>query len=1475
MAESEQMPAGKTGRSDITGLIKTEKKIYPQIYDYELPNRPEMRGMQKVGYTERRDVESRIREQVNTAGLHEPYRLLWSGSSVWSSTGADQHHLRYFKDKDLHRYFKQRGVQQFKPTDRDDRRDEWFDFSLNPSLSRQLFEEFKSSGGEPQHQGQKAAYQLRPEQEQAIRQTLAYAHANQTTDFANPNPRAKYLWNAKPRFGKTLSTYDFAKRFKAHNVLIITNRPAIADSWYGDYDKFIGGYNFISTTGTLKDRQVMSYEQYANCSLRGEPIIAFLSMQDLKGAAIFGGKFNKLQWVADVIWDLLVIDEAHEGVDTARTDAAFSHINRRFTLHLSGTPFKAIANDYFSDDQIYNWTYADEQRVKAAELAAGNEAGSHVNLPRMNLYTYKMSELIADRLEDGTTLDDGDGTAQDCAYSFDLNEMFSVQGGYLKHESEVKTFLNQLTTNTKYPFSTPELRKELRHTFWLVGNRVASVHALAKLLREHPVFKDYEIIEAVGKGGMDGDDGDEESRDIAGNEKSLAKVRAAIARSDRTITLSVGQLTTGVTVKEWSAVLMLSGVKSESLYMQALFRAQNPFSYRDPETGELHIKTDAYVFDFSPDRVLEIYDKFANGLSAAAVAGRETKNEREDNIQELLNYFPVLAEDRDGQMVSLDANQVLTFPNAIRAQQVVNQRFISNLLFDNIANVFYIPTEVKQCLNKVRSTDDSGSLVNRPERVEYDPERHNKTQQRISVNRAHLLGDRIYGSDYDKLFSDIKPAADMTEHDKDVAQTHIVAEHMRMIDEPLAVYKEVYAPTDRRLEAVREKQRALAVQVAADYVDAKITAPEAARRLEAAVREDLPNDTVVKEEEAQEQKEDNDEMSQIRAKLRTFARAIPSMLMAAADPGSLTIDNIEDSVDDATFEELFTETSGKDAADIARFTKADFRMIRGPWRNPETGEEFAGFFNKYTFNASIQEFNQKRRDLANYLNSEEDIFSYIAPLRTNQIFTPRRVVNMMLNKLEQECPDIFRDPSHTFCDLYVKSGLYIAELARRLYVGLAEQIPDERQRIAHIFGHQLYCFAPTKIIYDIARNYIYGVTRAFGLDCEHIHLEDLTKRFSEGGTLDMAKIGEELGAHDPQHFKFTAIVGNPPYQTTTDGETTATKSIYPSFVDNAVKLSDIVSMITPARWMSGSDGSFGTTRGFARRFKSYGIKSFNLFPNSADVFNGVDIKGGVCYFVLSRGYNGDVDYTVVDNGTHKNSMISLSNGIDDDMIVAFPELTIIARKIRRVHEKDGENFSMHSIKQIVSPVHPFKFATNFFTSNKEGVSRISMQPEADDDYRMIGLVNNKRTFRYIPNNAITRNIAGAKAYKVFVPEANGSGTFGEVYSSPMLGEPMLGEPMLVCTDSFLQIGQFDSEDEAKNLLKYIKTKFFRALVGIKKNTQHNTQDVFTFVPLQDFTANSDIDWSKPVADVDQQLYKKYGLSAEEIAFIEEKVKPME
>lgn len=284
-------------------------------------------------------------------------------------------------------------------------------------------------------------------------------------------------------------------------------------------------------------------------------------MQDLKGGKAFGGPHNKLKWVADLNWDLLIIDEAHEGVDTNRTSEAFEKIKRRFTLHLSGTPFKAIADGHFKDNQIFNWTYIDEQKAKQEELKNLDDSGDHVNLPDMRLFTYKMSDMISDRLEEGMEVDD-----ENIDFAFELNEMFATDAnGRFIHENDISTFLNQLTSNEKYPFSTPELRDQLKHTFWLVGNRVASAKAMEKMLRHHPVFSKYKIVLAAGDGRVqsDGNSSEDEMKDTIANEKALSRVKKAIEENDRTITLSVGQLTTGVTVKEWSAVLMLSDIKSE------------------------------------------------------------------------------------------------------------------------------------------------------------------------------------------------------------------------------------------------------------------------------------------------------------------------------------------------------------------------------------------------------------------------------------------------------------------------------------------------------------------------------------------------------------------------------------------------------------------------------------------------------------------------------------------------------------------------------------------------------------------------------------------------------------------------------------------------------------------------------------------------------------------------------------------------
>lgn len=534
-------------------MIKTTKRIYPQIYSYILPDLPANKGWQKVGYTERKDVDSRILEQTKTAAVKLRYEKLWSASSFSNATHE------FFKDKDLHKYYVKNGIEKSKKQDDGGLGEEWFYFNGTPEKSKELFDDY-ANGNLFSRSSEKSPYKLRKEQECAVSQTLSYAESHQTTDFSSPNKEAEFLWNAKPRFGKTLSSYDFAKKFNAKNVLIVTNRPAIANSWFDDFEKFIDGYYFISTADSLKERETLSRDDFINKanSSSEDRQITFLSLQDLKGGKAFGGSHDKLKWVAGLNWDLLIIDEAHEGVDTDRTSEAFGKIKRRFTLHLSGTPFKAIADGHFKDNQIFNWTYIDEQKAKQEELKNLDDSGDHVNLPDMRLFTYKISDMISDRLEKGMEMDD-----ENIDYAFELNEMFATDtSGKFVHENDISTFLNQLTSNEKYPFSTPELRDQLKHTFWLVGNRVASAMAMEKMLRHHPVFSEYKIVLAAGDGRSqsDSNSSEDEMKDTAANEKALSRVKKAIKENDRTITLSVGQLTTGVTVKEWSAVLMLSDI---------------------------------------------------------------------------------------------------------------------------------------------------------------------------------------------------------------------------------------------------------------------------------------------------------------------------------------------------------------------------------------------------------------------------------------------------------------------------------------------------------------------------------------------------------------------------------------------------------------------------------------------------------------------------------------------------------------------------------------------------------------------------------------------------------------------------------------------------------------------------------------------------------------------------------------------------
>lgn len=1421
--------------NDDKKIIKTTKRIYPQIYSYILPDIPANKGWQKVGYTERKDVDSRILEQTKTAAVKLRYEKLWSASSFSNATHE------FFKDKDLHKYYVKNGIEKSKKQDDGGLGEEWFYFNGTPEKSKELFDDY-ASGNLFSRSSEKSAYKLRKEQEQAVSQTLAYAQSHQTTDFSSPNKEAEFLWNAKPRFGKTLSSYDFAKKFNAKNVLIVTNRPAIANSWFDDFEKFIDGYYFISTADSLKERETLSREEFLNKanSSSEDRQITFLSLQDLKGGKAFGGSHNKLKWVADLKWDLLIIDEAHEGVDTDRTNEAFEKIKRRFTLHLSGTPFKAIADGHFKDNQIFNWTYIDEQRAKQEELKNLDDSGDHVNLPDMRLFTYKISDMISDRLEKGMEMDD-----ENIDFAFELNEMFATDtSGKFVHENDISTFLNQLTSNEKYPFSTPELRDQLKHTFWLVGNRVASAKAMEKMLRHHPVFSEYKIVLAAGNGRSqsDSNSSEDEMKDTAANEKALSRVKKAIKENDRTITLSVGQLTTGVTIKEWSAVLMLSDIKSESLYMQAIFRSQNPYEFID-NNGNLCRKKSAYVFDFSPNRVLKVYDKFANSLLADVARGEATEKIREQNVAELLNYFPVLAEDESGKMIELDAEQVLTFPKAIVAKEVVNRGFVTNLLFVNINNVFNIPSEVIAALNKAPSTSDTDKQT-KSEEVQHDPDRKKNRDHRISVNKDKLLGNKVYTS----RMHDIVLSAVDSDMEADEIVEKITADCMPEISELLGKYKDSYSPSKAELDNIKSGLREKVKEAAEEFVSGdiadRIAQDKLADSLANIIEKDLPNDTVIREEEDNYEKEEKSEMDQIRRKLRTFTRAIPSFIMAAStDVDKITLDNIEDTVSDKDFEELFTEK------DSEPFTKDDFRKIRGPWTNPETGETFEGFFDRYTFNAAIREFEEKRQEIADYLSpgAKEDIFSYIRPLKTNQIFTPRKVVNKMLDLLEENNPGIFEDPNATFADLYVKSGLYLTEIAKRLNRGLESKIPDKSERVKHILEKQLYGFAPTNIIYNIARKYIYGTFS--GIDDSNLKQLDLTEPFKKGNTLGM---------------KFDVVIGNPPYQVEDGGGAgDSAMPVYNCFIESGIMITNKnLCLITPSRWMNGGKGLDAFRENMINNY-SDSFKAIYDYEDAKECFPGMHIDGGVNYFVFDKNYHGKTNYNYkLEKGDWVSKDRFLTNSITKVIIRDYRQIGIIEKAVTNHVTMDS----------IVSPRNPYGFNADLFNCPDRYPAAALTEVPKTGLVKIFGVKGIKggarRKIGYINPVSVTKSNSDVSKYKLL---------FSKAYSlnSTTPPEVIVCEPGSICTETFLQIGPFSTEQEANNCNTYIKTKFFRALLTFGRSSMNNSRKSFQYVPLENFSNSSDIEWSKPILEIDKQLYKKYNLDQAEIAFIEDKVKIME
>ena len=1111
--------------------IQTATKVVPQCYAYTTPGVPAHDGWTKIGFTER-DVETRINEQTHTVGV--AHKTWWAMRAAYMTEPYGT-----FTDKNFHAYLKKLGIARESGT-------EWF--FIDPNTARGDFIEFTQNHGVVSDEDADAVipYKLRDEQAEAVQKTVEYFTGRENAEF---------LWNAKPRFGKTLSAYDLCMKLGARNILIVTNRPAIANSWYSDYETFFGpqsGYLFVSNVDGIKDRKfVYSQEEYLlKIDDNTKGCIEFVSLQDLKGSIYFGGRFDKLSELSTdkgLTWDILIVDEAHEGVDTYKTDTAFNHIRRKWTLHLSGTPFKALANDKFPESAIYNWTYADEQKKKRDWDVSSETENPYANLPRLSLFTYQMSDIVRDKVERGIALADR-GVVE---YAFDLNEFFKTdESGKFIHDAEVDKFLDALTQQEKFPFSTPELRDELKHTFWIL-NRVASARALAKKLQNHPIFKDYKVVPAVGDGKLDDDDE---------NEASFDRVTRAIAENDKTITLSVGQLTTGVTIPEWTAVLMLSNMASPALYMQAAFRAQNPCLFTDSD-GNTYRKQNAYVFDFDPARTLTIFEKFANDLIPETSGDKGDFDSRKQHVRELLNFFPVYGEDADGSMIELDAEKVLTIPRHIHAREVVERGFMSNFLFANINGIFGAPKEIVDIINNMQALEEPKALA--PAAVDENTADNLNLngngeveipKEQVIGTASDLFGDKVYADVEDQLTAaveEIQRNVEITPNPKKDELKSLREQFSKPIANTLmetakAQYgKDLRKSTQNQLERkiqettdtvvnreygnytirdhqlvkerddrIHEAQQSGATMTEITQIDEEYTAKrlKGYRDMVDNINKNLHSDETVKkaaeqivetvETEKLNAAKDSIEGS-VRDHLRGFSRTIPAFLMAYGDE-STTLANFDSLVPEDVFWNVTVNPQNGQGV-----TLDQFRMLRdGGDYTTESGEKkhFDGhLFDEVVFNDAVQEFMKKRAELANYFDPDQkgDIFDYIPPQRTNQIFTPKKVVKDMVDRLEQENPGCFDNPNATFADLYMKSGMYVTEIVTRLYQSnrMKALYPDDAERLNHIFAKQVYGCAPTEIIYRICLRYILGFSDVIHIEKNNIRLFD-TLKSAKDGTLD-------------------------------------------------------------------------------------------------------------------------------------------------------------------------------------------------------------------------------------------------------------------------------------------------------------------------------------------------------------------------------------
>ena len=1277
----------------------------------------------------------RIDQYTKTASI--PYTLHHAELTLYIQGGQPVS----FNDNEVHDVLVRSGIKRHDFSFENQGR-EWFECSVETALRAiQAVKEGRKYLGPKEIIPIEDRIVFRDEQLDAINLTVSKFSSG----------RKNMLWNAKMRFGKTLTALQVVKEMGFKRTIIITHRPVVDDSWFTDFGKLftmLDGYSYGS-----RDRG----ETFSNLEKKAKKdadfkYIYFASIQDLRGAKEAGGKFEKNTQIFNTEFDLVIIDEAHEGTRTDLGKNVIALLNKANThvLNLSGTPFNLL--DDYQEDEIFTWDYVMEQKAKAEwDLNHFGDPNPYAGLPQLNIFTFDLGKVL-----------DGFEDVEDRAFNFteffrvwtgdrerDFADMPEGMEGRFVHEEHVKAFLDLIVKydeNSNYPFSTVEFRNAFRHSLWMIPG-VKEAKALSTLLKEHRIFGQFSIVNVAG-------DGDEDVPD----DDALVLVRKAMGENPEetmTITLSCGKLTTGVTVPPWTAVMYLSGSHNTDAkaYMQTIFRVQSPYTTKDG-----HRKENCYVFDFAPDRTLHVLAKAAKVSQRA----KSTATEHERiQLGQFLNFCPVIGYNGT-KMDKFDVNKML---------EELKKAYISRV---------------------TKNGCDDPRLYNSEMLRKLDPD-------------ALAKFDKLH-----KIIGSTK-ANKVTSDKIDMAQNGLTDEE--------------YEQVQKAEKAKREK---------------KPLTEEQKRLLE----------------EAKKKKENADTAMSI---LRGISIRMPLLMYGAElqnENEDVTLENFVDLIDDQSWEEF---------------------MPRGVTK--ELFREFIPYYDPDTFRAVSRNY----RDLVKQADAMPPmervkaisaIFDYFRNPDKETVLTPWRVVNMHIgdciggwdfyeddtttkrvkpkfNDLGEVTKTVFQDPNTRILEINSKTGLYPLYMAYSVFAQklqayrdthmLATDVPLDIQNEIwdEVLRDNIFVICKTEMAKSITRRTLRGFRKA---KVNARYFEDLVNKITNQPELFIGKVtnGKNYWKNTEieEDMKFNACVGNPPYQVISHDGPQASQAmpVYHRFVMISKKLEpSYLSMIMPARWYS---GGMGMNDFRAAMLSDNHISKLVDFPKSRDCFPTVDIAGGICYFLRDNSYNGPC------------LIVNQEGDILSSDTRSLNEFSIFIRNNTGVHIVRKLNLK-ENLSKIVYPISPFGLPTNTEGSAKAANGSVILISSKGRTYISADRVNNKPLMAQ---------------YKVMIGQLNPDrgGVSNTAGGSNVTTKVSVLKPNEVTTASYIILGGFNTLQEAENYASYIRTKFVRFLVFLTLSSMHITQANFQFVPIQD--------WSKPWTDA--ELYRKYNLSQDEIAYIESMIKPM-